>query len=233
MANAIRTVAKGDYLFREGDAAEDMFVIRDGRLAITKAKGTAEILLAEKGGGEVLGEMGFFDNRPRSAGARAIVDTQVIALPFTALHAQFKTFPEWLKVMVKTISAQLRDANSRIKNLETNTQGEEEFLPGHLITRLTAIVSLIGYKSGTAVEGGLDVPYLTLRDYTIQVFQQPTNKLDRVLEVFQEMGLATFEDIGEGQKRVVLKNHKLIADFTDWYNRWLFTDAGKRGDGRR
>src|SRR5437660_6377725 len=119
--SAIKKLNKGDVLFKEGDSSDAIYVIKSGRIAITKAKGNGEIILAEKKTGEMLGEMAFFDDKPRSAGAKAIADTEVIALPFSSLHAQFKTFPEWLKAMVRTVNGQLRDANARIKNLESAT----------------------------------------------------------------------------------------------------------------
>src|ERR1044072_774938 len=122
----VKKLGKNDILFREGDPSDAMYVIKAGRIAITKAKGSGEIILAEKVNGEMLGEMGFFDNKPRSAGAKATQDSEVISLPFASLHAQFKTFPEWLKAMVKTINAHLRDANTRIKNLEAVSSDNEE-----------------------------------------------------------------------------------------------------------
>src|ERR1051325_3489353 len=152
--SGVKKLAKGDILFREGDASDAMYVIKAGRIAITKSKGSGEIVLAEKKAGEMLGEMAFFDDKPRSAGAKAILDTEVICLPFAALHAQFKTFPEWLKAMVRTVNGQLRDANARIKNLEAATTGDEEMFPPHLITRLCAIISLIGFKAGEKTEDG-------------------------------------------------------------------------------
>src|SRR6185312_4669530 len=129
MSAGVKKLAKNDILFREGDPSDAMYVIKSGRIAITKAKGSGEIVLAEKKAGEMLGEMAFFDDKPRSAGAKAIADSEVIQLPFVALHAQFKTFPEWLKAMVRTVNGQLRDANARIKNLEAATSGDEEMFP--------------------------------------------------------------------------------------------------------
>jgi CRP-like cAMP-binding protein len=229
MAGGVKKLGKGEILFREGDASDAMYVIKAGRIAITKTKGSGEIVLAEKTNGEMLGEMGFFDNKPRSAGAKAVADAEVIALPFAALHAQFKTFPEWLKAMVKTINGHLRDANTRIKNLEAASTGEEEMFPPHMITRLCAIISLIGFKAGEKADGGgMLVPYFMLREYCIQIFQQPTNKLDKLMEVLQALQIMKVEDIGEGKKRVTILNHKLLTDFTDWYNKYLFTESSKR-----
>ena len=205
-----------------------MYVIKKGRIAITKAKGSGEIVLAELKPGEMLGEMAFFDNEPRSAGAKLLGEAEVIALPFSALHAQFKTFPEWLKAMVKTVNSHLRDANQRIKNLESASAESEEMFPPHLITRLAAIISLVGFKAGEKTEEGLQINQYLLRNYCIQIFQQPTNKLDRLMEILAALKIMKVEDLGEGKKKIVITNHKLLTDFVDWYNKYLFTEESKR-----
>lgn len=229
MSNAVKKLKNGDILFREGDSSDAIYVIKSGRIAITKAKGSGEIILAEKKPGEMLGEMAFFDNKPRSAGAKAIAETEVIAMPFTSLYAQFKTFPEWLKAIVKTVNSQLRDANVRIKNLETAASPSEEMFPPHMITRLCAIISLVGFKSGEKQpDGSLVIPHSILRNYCIQIFQAPTNKLDKLMDVFAAMQMMKIEELGEGKKKITLNKPKLLEDFTDWYNKFLFTEESKR-----
>lgn len=228
--SGVKALSKGEILFREGDPSDAMYVIKKGRIAITKAKGSSEIVLAELVAGEMLGEMAFFDNKPRSAGAKASIDSEVISLPFVALHAQFKTFPEWLKAMVKTVNSHLRNANQRIKNLETTQSSEENMFPPHMITRLTAIITLLGFKAGEIEKdtNEMVIPYNMLRNYCIQVFQAPTNRLDRMMEVYKSMGYMDVEELGEGKKKITVKNHSLLTHFVDWYNKYLFTEESKR-----
>lgn len=219
---------KGQVLFREGAESDSAYVIKSGKIAITKAKGSSEIILAELGPGSMLGEMAFFDNRPRSAGAKAVGTTVVIALPFAALHAQFKTFPEWLKVMVKTINSHLRDANQRIKNLEHTTKESDHPFDQHTITRMTAILVLVATRFGEKDPEGTNVPTGTLRRYTIQIFQQPTSKMIKLTEKLSELGLATLKDLGEGRQKLVLKDLQLLGNFVDYYNEYLFTEESKQ-----
>jgi CRP-like cAMP-binding protein len=226
--SGVKELKKGDILFREGDPADAMYVLKKGRLLVVKAKGSKEIILADLAPGEMTGEMGFFDNKPRSATARTVEDSQVIVLPFGALHAQFKTFPEWLKAMVKTINSHLRTANQRIKNLEQGQSSEEEMFAPHTISRLCAIISLIGYKAGEKSEEGLVIPSGQLRNYCIQIFQQPTHKMQKLMEVLNGLRIAKTEDLGEGKQKITLLNHKLLSDFVDWYNEYLFTEEEKR-----
>lgn len=226
--SGIKKLSVGEILFREGDPSDAMYVIKSGRIAITKSKGSGEIILAEKKKGEMLGEMAFFDSKPRSAGAKAITECEVIILPFSSLYAQFKTFPEWLKAVVKTVNGHLRNANARIKNLEQAQGSEEEVFPPHLITRLTAIISLIGYKSGEQTEQGLVIPFSILRNYCIQIFQQPTNKLEKLMEVLSALQIMKVEELGEGKRKITILKHDLLTKFTDWYNKYLFTEEAKR-----
>lgn len=228
MAGQLKELKKGEILFRENEASDAMYVIKKGRIAITKTKGSGEIELAELGPGEMLGEMAFFDNKPRSAGARVKQDATIIVLPFSALYAQFKTFPEWLKAMVKNVNGKLRDANAKIKNLEKENAPETTAFQPHMITRLCAIIALIGYKSGEPEGDGLVIPYYQLRNYCIQIFQAPTSKLDKMLEALQGMQIAKVEELDQGRKKITLLKHEFLAKFVDWYNEYLFKDEGKR-----
>lgn len=230
MAGQIKELKKGDILFREGEASDAMYVIKKGRIAITKVKGSGEIELAELGAGEMFGEMAFFDNKPRSAGARAKQDSEIIALPFSSLYAQFKTFPEWLKAMVRNVNGKLRDANAKIRSLERESAPETTAFNPYMITRMCAIISLIGFKNGQKEgdEGALVVSYNMLRNYCIQIFQAPTSKLDKMMEALSGMQIMKVEELDQGRKKVTILKHDFLAKFVDWYNEYLFKDENKR-----
>lgn len=219
---------KGEVLFRENDSSDACYVVKTGKIVITKAKGSSEIELASIGPGQMFGEMAFFDGAQRSASARAAQDTTVIALPFSSLNAQFDTFPQWLRSMVKTINDNLRDANKRIKNLEQSQKGDAKMFPPHIITRLCAIIALVSHRYGEKTPAGVVVPSGTLRNFTIQVFGEPTHKMQKMMDILVGMQLMKIEDLGEGRTKVTVLNLQLINDFVDFYNTWLFTDEKKR-----
>ncbi|MBX9765714.1 MAG: cyclic nucleotide-binding domain-containing protein, partial [Bdellovibrionales bacterium] len=79
--SGVRQLARGELLFREGDPSDACYVVKTGKIAIVKAKGSSEIELANIGPGQMFGEMAFFDAKPRSAGAKATVDATVVVLP--------------------------------------------------------------------------------------------------------------------------------------------------------
>lgn len=224
-----RVVKKGEYLFREGDPSLAMYVIKSGKLGILKSKGNSEITLAELGPGDMLGEMAFFDQKPRSASARALADTAVIELPFKALNAQFKTFPEWSKAIMRTVNNHLRNANQKIKSLEKSDEESNAVFPPHTVTRLCAILATVAKIYGEkSPDGATLVPPGTLRKYTIQIFQQPTNKMQTLMEVLQGLGHLKIEDLGEGKQRITVFNPDFLVRFVDFYNDFLFKSEDKR-----
>jgi len=224
-----RILKKGEILFREGDTSECMYVIKSGKLAIMKTKGAGEIMLAELGPGDMLGEMAFFDNKPRSAGAKAVADTTVIELPFKALNAQFKTFPEWLKAIMRTVNNHLRNANQKIKNLEKTGEEETSVFPPHTITRLIAILAMVSFRYGEKDEkGNLVVPAGTLRKYTIQIFGQATNKMQKMTEMLQAFEHMKMEDLGEGRQKITVFHLDFFFSFVEFYNEYLFKEESKR-----
>ncbi len=231
--NHLKKLAQGEILFREGDTPDCMYVVKRGRLIVFKVKGTSEIELATVGVGQMVGEMAFFDRKPRSASAKADLDTEVIALPFKSLQAQYDTFPEWIKAIVKTINDHLREANKRIKNLEQVGEkggGSSKGIQPYQANKLCAILSLVAARFGVAdaVDGGLELPSGTLRKFTIQVFQEPTNKMQTLIGFLQALGIMKYQELGEGKVKVNLLKPEVLYGFVDWYNEYLFKAEDKK-----
>lgn len=224
-----KKLEKGQLLFREGDPSDSMYVVKKGKISITKTKGDSEVELASIGPGQMFGEMAFFDRKPRSANARAISDSEIIPLPFASLEGHFKTLPEWLKSMIKTINEHLREANKKIKILEKAQGADAKVFPPHTITKMSAIIGLIAERYGEKEEGGgIVVSQNLLRNYTIQVFQEPTQKMERFMNILQGYGIMKIEDLGEGKKKITVLKHDFLMGFVEFYNDWLFKEESKR-----
>lgn len=217
-----KKIERDHYLFREGDPPDAMYVVKSGKFAVVKTKTNSEIILAEIGPGAMVGEMAFFDGKPRSASVKAIKDSEVIALPYKALHAQFANFPEWCKAIMRTVNDHLRNANQRLKQLEKGAGEEDELFPPHTVTKLVSILNLVGHKYGKSSEEGLLVPQNTLRNYTIQIFQEATHKMQKLSNALMELGLMKVEDIGEGRQKILILKPEVLFSFVEWYNEWLF-----------
>lgn len=231
MSKKVVNLKKGQDLFAEGDVPDAMYIINKGRLAITKKKGNAFITLAELKPGDLLGEMAFFDKSPRSAGARAAMDnTEVIELPFAALDKQWADLPGWVKSIVKAVNGHLRQANIKIRQLERTKEEEKVVFSSYTITCLMSILGFVSARYGekSDTDNVLKVPGSTLRNYTIQIFQQPTHKMNTLCEVLEEFGYLKVEALSEGRTQIHVNNIDFIFKFVEFYNNQLFSEQAKK-----
>lgn len=106
---AARPLAKGDLLFSQGDPADELFVVADGRIAIaTRSSDGRESMVAVLEAGALFGELGLFDDEPRSADARALTDSEVLALAYDDVRTVLQARPEFLWVIVRLLARRLR-----------------------------------------------------------------------------------------------------------------------------
>lgn len=80
-----REFPAGQVLFREGEAGAVMYVIRSGRVRITRSFGDAVRTVAFLGPGEFFGEMSILNGKPRNA-------TATVIEPIEALEIDARTF---------------------------------------------------------------------------------------------------------------------------------------------
>lgn len=102
-------------LLKEGDHSNNMYWVQSGQLVVTKKRGLEEVVLGHIYSGELVGEISFLDEEPRSATVKAVTDCDLIQIPQEAIDGIFKTQPKWLEILVKTLAERLRKANARIK----------------------------------------------------------------------------------------------------------------------
>jgi CRP/FNR family cyclic AMP-dependent transcriptional regulator len=107
---AVRFFKAGDVIFREGDEATELFVIKSGQVRIQIGNRT----VAEFGQDSIFGEMALIDSEPRSATAIATTDVELVPVSekqFLFLVSQTPYFA--LKVM-RVLAQRLRVTNKTI-----------------------------------------------------------------------------------------------------------------------
>ncbi|MFQ5829965.1 MAG: cyclic nucleotide-binding domain-containing protein [Candidatus Methylomirabilia bacterium] len=89
-----RRLRKGEVLFRQGDPGQELFLIREGSVVISKpVMGRVEQVLARLGQGDFFGEMSLFDRSPRSATVQAETASVLLCLDGENLHQLIEANP--------------------------------------------------------------------------------------------------------------------------------------------
>lgn len=107
----VRRLEAGEWLFREGDTGDDLFVVARG--AIRLSRGAQELKTVRPG--DYFGEMSMLLGATRSAGAEAVEpDTQVIAVAAGNFDLLLRENPQLVRRMLKEMAERLRTTNEKV-----------------------------------------------------------------------------------------------------------------------
>jgi flavin reductase (DIM6/NTAB) family NADH-FMN oxidoreductase RutF len=100
-----RTFEAGEFVVREGDPGDELFVILDGEARVER-KGSA---LATFRAGEFFGEIAVFDGRPRSADVVAATRLRTLAISRDLIREALTRQPRAAWAMLETLAVRFRD----------------------------------------------------------------------------------------------------------------------------
>lgn len=110
-----RKFRRGDIVFRQGDVAEEIFLIVKGQIGIaSQAPDGREALVARLDAGAIFGELPLFDGQPRSADARALESSRLLAIPYGDVHKVIDQQPELLWSLLQMMATRLRAADEAL-----------------------------------------------------------------------------------------------------------------------
>jgi len=111
LAGAARAIdlQRNQVLFAEGDAADELYVVRSGRIAIAmRSSDGRESVVALMEEGDLFGEMSFLDGQGRSAEARALERSALVGVPFAPIRKLLDERPQSLWHVVELLARRLR-----------------------------------------------------------------------------------------------------------------------------
>jgi CRP-like cAMP-binding protein len=118
-------VRRGEYVFREGDLGTEMYIVQDGRIEILKAlKGEEERQVAVLEKGDFFGEMSILEELPRTAGARALIDSKLLQINGSTFDQMLRTNPEIAVRMMRKLSRRLRETDELLRAAAGNVSGD-------------------------------------------------------------------------------------------------------------
>jgi flavin reductase (DIM6/NTAB) family NADH-FMN oxidoreductase RutF len=100
-----RTFEPGEFIVREGDPGDELFVILEGEARVERNGNR----LATFGQGEFFGEISVFDGRVRSADVLAATPLRTLAISRELVRAALEREPHAAWAMLETLAARFRD----------------------------------------------------------------------------------------------------------------------------
>ena len=176
-----KIIKQGQSLFKEGDSADSMYIVRRGELQVYLQKAELEVNLAVVKEGGIVGEMAFFDQKPRSASVKANSEAEVTVISKDDFGKLMKQIPKWFVTLMGSLSSRLRQTNERLQKVESLHAGATEAFENS--TKLLYVIGLLWHKDG--VKTGKDW-HLNAKEATKElatILRMPPEKIEAILKL--------------------------------------------------
>jgi CRP/FNR family cyclic AMP-dependent transcriptional regulator len=186
----------GEVLFDEGDKGDVMYLIREGKIKITKGAGEDEKVLAVLKEGDFFGEMAIIDGSPRSAGAIATTPVSLLVIDKDTFKSKIKENP-LIEYVLETLSRRLRTTDEQIRLL--TIKSEERRVVAYIITKAK--------ESGKKTDAGIEITPFSFENLAhITGIEQ--DKIKSYVKNLEQANLITLKD-----NTVIIKGIEDLDDY--------------------
>lgn len=188
LADASTTVElrRGDVLFHEDDPGDNVYIVKSGRIAIAKRSiDGRESVVALMEPGDLFGEMQLFENQGRTAEARALEQSEVLAIGYGPIREVYERRPELLWGVVALLARRLRsmdvaladtvflDVTGRTaKRLLEMAGGADEFTLPVTQEELAAMVGASRERVNKAIASFLRLGWIEQNDRSYRILKR-------------------------------------------------------------
>ncbi len=109
----------GDFIVREGDIGDYMYVILSGQAEIMRSAEGTDIRLGVLGKGDIVGEMALFQRESRSVTVRALTDMRVMTVDRKLFLKRVHEDPSFVFAILQKMSQRVRDLNAELAQMKS------------------------------------------------------------------------------------------------------------------
>jgi CRP/FNR family transcriptional regulator, cyclic AMP receptor protein len=198
-----RAFEPGEVVFREGDASDTCYVVRDGRARAVRTHTDGRTLtLATLGPGDIFGELALFEDERRSATIEALERTSAVAVLGPDMRRLMSEHAEISSRLVIALGRRLRETNERLSRQSFQTvQSRVAVVLSQLVEQQSAD------RDGNGAAGG-DVLVTATQADLAQLAGSSRESASRFLAVLERAGV-----ISQGRGRLVVHDAEALKQY--------------------
>ena len=120
------TFKTDEVILREGEKSSDLYYVQSGKLLVCTVQGTQVKAIAHIRSGEFLGELSFFDGKPRATFVVALEISQLVKIPGDQLKA---ALPVWYQQIGKSLTRKIRLLDKVVQDSQVRKFGTQDIEP--------------------------------------------------------------------------------------------------------
>ncbi|MGH9324005.1 MAG: cyclic nucleotide-binding domain-containing protein [Vicinamibacteria bacterium] len=107
---------KGEFVFRQDEEGDEMYIVQSGQVAIKKRIGGKKTTVTVLEKGDFFGEMSILERLPRTADAEVIEDAGIISINSQTFAEMIRSNPEIAVRMLRKYSMRMREYSEQLEN---------------------------------------------------------------------------------------------------------------------
>lgn len=185
----VKNFLKYSVIFQEGSKGECAYLLKEGRVEISKILDGKKKVLAVLKPVSVFGEMAILlgDER-RTATAVALEDSKVVEIKKSDFEEYMRKSPQMISTILNVMVYRLKTATAKALRVP------------NLFLGLVNVLDLMG-KSGAT-----NINYLNAVNTLSVAFNTPNDSVEKALQMLADDGLLTVQAKGGGEKSLVLSD---------------------------
>jgi CRP-like cAMP-binding protein len=115
-----RFAPKGQIIIREGEYGQDAYLVQSGEVSVFITKDEEEVELARLAAGQIVGEMAFVFDAPRTASVKATQDTNLIVISRQQFQEKLRESDPTVRAIVQMLSQRVMESNNTLLNKKSD-----------------------------------------------------------------------------------------------------------------
>ncbi|MEA2317986.1 MAG: family transcriptional regulator, cyclic receptor protein [Solirubrobacteraceae bacterium] len=194
-----RRFASQQVIFREGDASDTCYVVRNGHArAVREHPDGRTITLAHFGPGDIFGELAMFDDERRSATVETLDRLESLAVAGSDMRRLLREHPDIAVKLVIALGRRLREANERLARQSFQT----------VQSRVAVVLRQLVDQARSEGAGSGDVLVRTTQADIAQLAGSSRESASRFLAVLERAGIIT-----QGRGRITVHDPDALSRY--------------------
>jgi CRP-like cAMP-binding protein len=182
----VRAYAKGDVIFREGDAPSHLWLVVRGLVKIVRRAGERDLILEILGPTETFGEVAVYDGIPYPATAISAESSTILSIPRDGFFVALERHPALALGLLRELTRHLRLVTHRL----------DELTKAGIDRRIALLLARLAERVGQPEERGTFVPVALSRQDLAELAGTTIETAIRIMSRWSKQGLVLTQKNG-------------------------------------
>ena len=201
---------KGEYLFKEGEKIQSVFIVQSGQINLCLQKNKKIVDIMSVGVGYVFADLVIQGLPNYNYSALIMSETKVVEVPIANFKQQFESLHQVNKTFVKGLAEKLKWTMNEVKS--ARFERDPSACPDDAVPKVFGTIFHVMNHKGLKEGASAKMDWQTLRQYSQRIFGESLKRLEQATQLFKEA--------------LALGRHVLMIEFRQFAEQ-LFLFLGK------